>query len=98
MSEFSNLVRDLIESGEDPNVLAEELEESVGKTGLWILWGDGSWEQNMVCSKCGSSSGGICNDGGTIGPPYTGDPGYHKNQPGVKMIPQKEWNERQSKC
>lgn len=95
MTQLTEVVKALIESGEDPNSLQKEFEQTVRSTGRWAIWGDGKWRLAMVCSKCGSFYIGICADEGT--PPDLLDsknPVFHKNQPGVTTIPWLDWKAR----
>lgn len=96
MSKFTDLVKQLVEGGANPNDLQNELELAVQATELWVLWGNGKWMPYLVCSICGSVYGGVCCEIGTTGPIVSSDPKFHKNQPGRQMIPYKEWNEKAS--
>ena len=90
MSRFSEIIKELIAGGADPNDLLEEFENTVKETQEWAIWGDGRWRREMVCSRCGSPYAGICSDGHVkIGD--SKNPALHRNQPGVSCIPLKEW-------
>ena len=92
MAEFADLVKRLITEGQNPNDLLEQFTASVEETGVWALWGDMQWRENNVCSKCGSAYGGICADkGAKVSMTDFGNPAFHKNQPGVTMIPWNKW-------
>lgn len=95
MTTLTEILQRLISEGADPNELQDEFEKAVSDMLDWVLWGDGHWRENMVCSKCGSSYAGICSDDPNTKITDFENPTFHKNQEGVARITYKEWLRRQ---
>lgn len=97
MDKLRDVLQRLIHEGADPNELQRKFDEAITDTLDWVLFGGGHWHRHMVCSKCGSGLAGVCADpGADVKLDDFDNPAYHKNQPGVRVIPYKEYQTRYS--
>ena len=58
---YYNFVRERLAAGDNPNVITRGIEEAlITEAKDWVLFGDGRWRQDTVCSICGLWTAGVC--------------------------------------
>ncbi len=63
---YADFVRRQLAAGQTPNDIIAEIGDALDVLAIdWMLWGDGEWYPNNVCSICGSGLPGICGHHGT---------------------------------
>ncbi|MBA7591098.1 hypothetical protein ES708_33249 [subsurface metagenome] len=60
LKQLKVLVSELINQGNNPNKIIEEIENVIAEQGDYALFGDGRWRLDTVCSVCGSEWPGLC--------------------------------------
>ena len=57
---YDRFVRERL-AADDPNVITRNVCEAIASIATdWVLWGDGEYREDTVCSICGSDLPGVC--------------------------------------